>query len=240
MTTGPIGTYSETALHAALKRHYAGSDGETEVRVGAYWIDVRRSTTLIEIQTANFSSIRSKLARLLADHEVLLVHPVAQERQLLWLDADGQVERQRKSPARGRVEEIFTHLVAFPELIGHPRLTLEVVLTREEVLRAPAPRRKRFDRGWTPVDRRLLGICAVHTFASPDELAALLPTALPTVFTVQDLVAAAQLPTRLAQRMIYCLRKMTAIEMVGKKGRAITYTRRSISFSITQPSSPSA
>ena len=240
MTTGPIGTYSETALHAALKRHYAGSDGETEVRVGAYWIDVRRSMTLIEIQTANFSSMRTKLARLLAEHEVLLVHPIAEERHLLWLDVNGNIQRRRKSPARGRVEEIFTQLVAFPELIGHPRLTLEVVLTREELLRVPAPRRKRFDRGWTPVDRRLLGISSVHTFASPADLAALLPAALPPAFTVRDLAAAAHLPARLAQRMIYCLRKMTAVEMVGKKGRAMLYTRRPVDFSITQPSSPSA
>ncbi len=238
----PIGTYSETALHAALKRHYAGPDGEMEVRVGAFWIDARRGTTLIEIQTANFSAMRSKLARLLAEHDVLLVHPIAQEKYLVWLDADGNTLRQRKSPMRGRLEDIFAQLVAFPELIGHPRLTLEVVLIREEAVRIPAPRRKRFDRGWIPIDRRLLEVVAEHVFVEPADFGALLPAALPDVFTARNLVSAARLPLRTAQRMLYCLRKMSVVRVEGKKGRAVTYARVSAAhdFSITQPSSPSA
>lgn len=235
-----IGTYAETALHAALKRHYAGSGGEIEVRVGPYWIDVRRGSTLIEIQTANFSALRSKLARLLVEHDVLLVHPIAAEKQILWLDDEGDVLRRRKSPARGRVEEVFNHLVAFPELIDHPRLRIEVLLTREELLRRAVPRRKRFDRGWMPLDRRLLDIASTYAFAGPADFAALLPVLPSDQFSARDLANVARMAPRLAQRMTYCLRRMGMIEAVGKSGRAMLYTRRSIDFSIIHPSSPSA
>jgi hypothetical protein len=235
-----IGTYAETELHAALKRHYAGSDGEIEVRVGPYWIDVRRQARLIEIQTGNFSALRAKLARLLTEHDVSLVYPVAAERHLLWLDPQGAVVRRRKSPMRGRVEDIFDELVSFPQLIGHPRLQLRVLMTHEELLRTPAPRRKRFDRGWTPVDRRLVGIVGEHVFTGPDDFVALLPSTLLSPFTARELASCANLSLRTAQRMVYCLRKMNALEEIGRRGRASTYARRSSDFSITQPSSPSA
>ena len=224
-STGPIGTLAETDLHAALKRHYAGADGEQEVRVGGYWIDVRRGATLIEIQTSNFSSMRPKLAKLLAEHEVVLVHPVVAVKHLVWLDAEGNVERRRKSPARGRVEDIFAQLVAFPELIGHPNLTLEVVLTCEEAVRRPAEKRKRFDRGWTPVNRRLLEVVGERVFVLPADFAALLPSHLPSPFTNHDLAGAAHLPPRLTQRMTYCLRRMGVIRAEGKRGRAVAYVR---------------
>ena len=223
--SGPIGTLAETELHAALKRHYAGGDGEMEVKVGAYWIDVRRGATLIEIQTSNFSSMRPKLAKLLSEHEVVLVHPVVTEKTLIWLDAKGKEDRRRKSPARGRVEDVFMQLVAFPELIGHPNLTLEVVLTREEAVRKPAEKRKRFDRGWTPVARRLLEVVGERVFVQPEDFAALLPAALPESFTNRELATAAKLSPRLTQRMSYCLRKMGVIQLAGKRGRAMLFSR---------------
>lgn len=224
-TSGPIGTLAETDLHAALKRHYAGADGEMEVKVEGYWIDVRRGATLIEIQTSNFSGMRPKLAKLLSSYEVVLVHPVVAEKHLVWLDGDGNVARRRKSPARGRVEHIFAQLVAFPELIGHPNLTLEVVLTREEAVRKPTEKRKRFDRGWTPVNRRLLDVVSERVFVQPADFAALLPSHLIEPFTTRELAAAASLPPRLTQRMTYCLRKMGVIRAEGKRGRAVAYVR---------------
>jgi len=222
---GPIGTLAETELHAALKRHYAGADGEVEVRVGGYWIDVRRGQTLIEIQTSNFSSLRPKLTKLLSEHEVVLVHPVVAQKTLIWLDARGKEERRRRSPSRGRIEDIFFQLVAFPELIGHPNLTLEVVLTREEAVRKPAEKRKRFGRGWSHVARRLLEVVGERVFAQPDDFAALLPEALPEPFTNRELASAARLSPRLSQRMTYCLRKMGVVRLEGKRGRAMLYSR---------------
>lgn len=235
-----IGTYAETGLHAALKLHYAGDDGELEVRVGPYWIDVRRNAQLIEIQTGNFSSVRHKLASLLVDHDVLLVHPIASERHLLWLDDQDKVTKRRKSPTRGRIEDIFDQLVAFPQLVDHPRFTVRVVMTCEELLRVRTKRRKRFDRGWKSVDRKLVRIVSEHSFFSRSDFAALLPAELPTIFTVREVAEFARLPQRTAQRMVYCLRRMAVIDVVGKQGRALAYARCESGFSITQPSSPSA
>ncbi len=221
-TSGTIGTLAETDLHNALKRHYAGAQGEVEVRVGRYWIDARRGDELIEIQTGGFSSMRPKLAWLLPDYKVRLVHPIALERQLIWLDADGVVERQRKSPKRGRAEDVFKQLVAFPELIDHPNLTLELAFTREVHTRAPVERLRRWDRGWTPVCRTLTALDSTRVFTDAADLALLLP-ALDQPFSNADLARAARLTQRLAAQMTYCLRRMGRLMQVGKRGRAILY-----------------
>ena len=79
----PIGNLRETALHAALKAWYARPGDEWEAPVAGYFVDLRRGDVLIEIQTRNFSAIKRKLARLLDEYTVRLVHPVAQEKYIV-------------------------------------------------------------------------------------------------------------------------------------------------------------
>jgi hypothetical protein len=219
-----IGTLAESSLHAALKRAYAGEDGETEVRVDGYWIDARRGDTLIEIQTGSFAGIRAKLNALLERHRVHLVWPVPAELHLLTVDADGVIMSRRKSPKRGRVEMVFKHLVAFPELLAHPNLTLEVVLTREHETRRATSKKRRYDKGWTRVSRELVDIAERCVFGAPADLLTLLPQALPEVFTNADLARHARMPRALAGQMTYCLRRMTLLLVVGASGRALALT----------------
>jgi hypothetical protein len=219
-----IGTLAESSLHAALKRLFAGDDGEVEVRVDGYWIDARRGDVLIEIQTGSFAAIRPKLNALLAQHRVHLVWPVPAELRLLTVDADGVIVSKRKSPKRGRVEMLFKHLVAFPELIAHPNLTIEVVLTVEHETRRATAKRRRYDKGWTRVSRELGEIAGRHVFTQPADFVRLLPADLPEVFTNADLARRAKLPRALAGQMTYCLRRMDAVLVVGRSGRELALT----------------
>ncbi|HHX42965.1 MAG TPA: hypothetical protein GX714_03115, partial [Chloroflexi bacterium] len=129
----------------------------------------------------------------------------------------------RKSPKRGRVEEVFAELVRFPALIHHPHFALEVLLTREEEVRCDDGQGSWRRQGWSIVDRRLLGVDARIRLDSAADLCALLPTDLPQPFTTQDLATALGIRRRLAQQMAYCLREMGAIAVVGRKGRAWLY-----------------
>ena len=67
---------TEQSLHEQLKEYYAMETGDVESVLGDYRVDVIRGDLLIEIQTRSFSSIRDKLAKLVKDHHVRLVHPV--------------------------------------------------------------------------------------------------------------------------------------------------------------------
>jgi hypothetical protein len=171
-----IGVLNEQPLHAALKRWYAQPDGRTEVAVDGFVVDVVRGRNpfarredlarglLIEIQVGNFSSIKRKVRQLTEHHALRLVYPIPREKWLLKMPKQegGEVER-RKSPKRGRVEEVFKELVSFPALLSRDTFSLEVVFTREEELRHYDPDEWR-NRGWVTDERRLLEVVGRHLF----------------------------------------------------------------------------
>lgn len=219
-----IGTLNEKPLHAALKAWYARPDDRLEVPVGAYVVDLVRGELLLEIQTGGFSTIKRKLNDLVQDHPVRLVYPIAREKWIVKLGADGQPISRRKSPKRGAIEELFTELVALPALLADPNFALEVLLVQEEEHRRYEKGRRWRRRGWVTHERRLLEVLEQRRFQRPADLLSLLPTGLPDPFSTADLAAALSRPRHLAQKMAYCLREMGAISAVAKQGNAILYT----------------
>ncbi len=200
-----------------------------EASVDGFCVDILRSDGIIEIQTAGFSGIRRKLRELTREHRVHLVHPIAAQRWIVKRSArKGGPETRRKSPKKGALEDIFSELVSIPDLIAHPNFSLEVVLTHEEVVRrasrASRRRRGRSPREWVPVDRRLLEVVQSHHFASPEDLARLLPEGLPDPYTTAHLAQGMGVPRWLAQKAAYCLARVGAIRDVGKTGNARLYT----------------
>jgi len=220
-----IGLLNEKPLHAALKNWVAQPGNQLEVAVDGFVIDIIQDGMLVEIQTGNFSAIRRKTKRLIENHALRLVYPIALEK---WIIKPGQgsgKETRRKSPKRGRVVEVFKELVSFPELLQHPNLSLEVLLIQEEEIRRYSGKRGWRRGGWVTEERRLLEVIESHVFRDADDLWTLIPTGLPDQFTTSDLALALQIPRRLAQQVAYCFRKASVIEPIGKRGHANLYAR---------------
>jgi hypothetical protein len=220
-----IGTMQERSLHAALKSWYAEPGDRLEQPVDGFIVDICRGELLIEIQTRNLASIKRKLAALTARHPVRLVYPIPQEKWVVRLAPDGlTVLSRRKSPKRGRPIQLFEELVSCPELAAHPNFALEVLLTREAEIRREVVGLRRSRRGWLRYDRELLGVLSRLTFADPTDYHVFLPCGLADPFTARDLARALDEPCYLAQKVMYCLRKMGAVAVVGKKGNSILYS----------------
>src|SRR6185369_4172189 len=126
-----IGLLNEKPLHASLKQWYARAGDRFEVPVDGFVIDIVRSDLLIEIQTRNLAAINSKLNRLTRSHQVRLVYPIVKEK---WIVRSGSTNRdaasRRKSPKRGRLEDLFWELVSIPRLLSNPNFSLEVLMIR--------------------------------------------------------------------------------------------------------------
>ena len=220
-----IGELNEQPLHAALKAWYADAEDCVEVAVDGYVIDIVRGNCLVEIQTGNFSAIKRKILSLVEQHPVRLVYPIAREKWLLKLPKEGQdAPQRRKSPKRGRVEEVFGELVSFPQLLNADNFSLEVVMIQEEEVRRYANNKRWARNGWMTVERRLLKVVERSLFSHPADMGALLPPDLPRAFTTADLAQTLSIPRRLAQKMAYCLREMGIIVQIGKRGRAYLYS----------------
>jgi hypothetical protein len=190
-----IGTLNEGALHAQLKEWYR-----------------RPGDPLVEIQTGGFAPLRRKLELLTQEHPVRLVAPVPVARRIVRLSDDGEVLSARRSPRRGRIEDIFSRLVSIPSLLCLPRFELEIVLTHQDELRVHRPGKAFRRRGWVVAGRRLVSVEERRLLATPADAAGLLPQALPELFDTAQLAQAAGIERRLAQQMTYCLRAMGVLD----------------------------
>ena len=222
--TPHIGTLREKPLHASLKRWYARTGDRAEVPVDGYVIDLVRKDLLIEVQTRGFSAIKQKISTLLdLGHRVRIVHPIPIDRWIVKVDADGTIISRRRSPKHGSPSDVFVELVSFPDLLTHPHLEIDVILTNEEEYRLHTPGRSWRRRGWSVEERRLIDVVDTLLLSNTDDLAALLPTGLPEPFTTADLATKLSGSRRTAQQMAYCLRITGVIAAVGKSGNAVEY-----------------
>lgn len=140
LAVSSIGVLREGPLHAAIKAMLASPGDRFEVPIGGFVIDlVRADGELVEVQTGSFSALARKLDALLDTHRFRIVYPAAGERRIVRVDRDGEITSVRRSPRRAAVVEVFDKLVAFPSLLTHPHLTIEVLLLREDHVRRGRP-----------------------------------------------------------------------------------------------------
>ncbi len=224
-----IGLLNEKPLHASLKKWYAKPGDQFEAPVDGFVIDIVRGDLLLEIQTGNFASIKSKLKELVSTHQVRLIYPIAQEKWILKQakDSNGVVTR-RKSPKKGRVEDLFREMVSFPDLLLNSNFSLEVLLIKEEEVRRFEGKGKWRRKGWVIEERRLLKVVDKRLFNKSGDMQALLPSNIGESFTTKNLVDSMGIRLQLAQKMAYCLHKARVIELTGKRGRANLYEVASI------------
>jgi hypothetical protein len=216
----------ETSLHRALKQFYAVDGSATEVRLGRYRIDVVRGDELVEIQHGSLAAIRDKIRALAADYDVRVVKPIIVRKTLVKrARKNGKVVDRRTSPKRGVVLDLFDELIYFRRVFPHPRVVLDAVLVDVEEWRYPGHGRRRWRRpnAYQVEDQKLLEVHEIRSFRTGDDLAALLPTALPKPFHSGHLAAEMGIARSFAQRIVYCLREMAIARQVGKSGNTRLY-----------------
>jgi hypothetical protein len=218
-----IGLLNEKALHASLKQWYARPGDRLEVPVDGFVIDIVRDDLLIEIQTSNFASIKSKLTNLARSHRVRLIYPIVQEKWIVRsATPNSKGAMRRKSPKRGRMEDLFWELVSIPQLMLNPNFSLEVLMIRGEEVRRYNEAKRRVRKGWLLEGRRLLDVLDHRSFGQSADWLRFLPDGL-ELFTTSDLASRMNTKRDLAQKMAYCLREARMIELIGKRGRANLY-----------------
>ena len=221
-----IGVLNEKPLHASLKQWYARPGDRFEVPVDGFVIDIVRDDLLIEVQTRNFFSIKSKLTNLTRSRQVRLIYPIVQEKWIVRSQSDAGKVVRRKSPKRGRLEDLFWELVSIPHLLSNPNFSLEVLMIREEEVRRYAGKRYWRKKGWLIEGRRLLEVLDQRSFGNSEDWLKILPHGL-EAFTTTDLATGMNTRQELAQKMAYCFREGRMIELIGKRGRANLYRVRS-------------
>ena len=221
-----IGVLGEKSLHAKLKEWYSRPGDRFEEAIDGFHIDIVRDKLLIEIQTQQFSSIKRKLEALVKKHTVRLVFPIARGKWIVRFAKDGTtLLGRRKSPKKGKIFHLFEELVSIPSLIKHRNFSIEVLFTLEEEIRRDDGLGSWRRKGFSIADHRLLEVTDSHLFERPPDFLAVIPAPMPEPFSTKDLAEITGNPRWIAQKAAYCLRKMGAIEAVGKSGNSVLYSK---------------
>lgn len=218
-----IGTLGEKTLHAVVKNYVEPEEDFHEVPLEGYVADVYRDGRVIEIQTANFNTMRSKLAAFLPLYHVTIVYPVPATKWLRWLDEEtGEITDRRKSPKKGTPYAVFHELYKIKPFLKEPNLSIHILLIDME--------ESRFLNGWSR-DRKK-GSCRhdripvelveeIHLDCVED-YRMLIPPELEN-FNSKDYAKATKLTISKAQTALNILYYLGVVDRVGKKGNSFIY-----------------
>ncbi len=226
VAVGGIGTLGEKTLHAALKWWLDEDATHHEVPLlGGAVADIFDGQRVTEIQTANFSGFRGKLARLLEQYPVNVVHPVVRRKWLCWVDpATGEVSAPHKSPRTGTLTDAGTQLIYILPLLPHENLTVTLVPVDVEERRLADGRRSRDGkRGSHRLERVPLAVGEPVTLTGAADYGVLLPAGLTSPFTAKTFGKAAHLQGRKLNGTLRVLLEQHVIQRTGKEGNTYIY-----------------
>ena len=227
--TQSIGVLKEKPLHAILKWWLDDNPAHHEISLSCGKVaDIFDGTAVTEVQTGSFSPLRKKLEVLLSDYPVTVVHPVVRRKYLRWVDPDtGEISPPRKSPRVGSFADGGKELIYLLPLLGHPHLTVRLVLIDAE--------EQRLADGWGNGGKRgshravLLPLSVEDTLdlRCAADYAALIPPTLPPTFTAAAFGKAAKMQGRNLQGTLKVLLDRGVLKREKKEANAFIYERMS-------------
>ena len=178
---------NEYSLHSAIKKWYALPGDQFEVKIDNYIVDILRGDLLIEIQTKNFSTIKKKLADLVKNNRVRLVHPIPEQKWIIQVNEYDEIIGRRKSPKKGKLTDLFRELIRIPKLISEDKFSLEVLMTNQEEVRCDDGKGSWRRRGASIKDRKLIDVNNRILLNNRNDFLRFLPKNLDEAFTNKSL-----------------------------------------------------
>lgn len=235
-----INTYNETRLHETLKTLYqVSTGGQCEVKVGGYVADVLTPEgSIIEIQTANLSSLKDKIAFFLSQgRSVKVVYPLPVSKTIETRDQLTGKTTRRKSPVKKTIFSLFRELTGLTAFLLNESFTLEVLEVhiteeRQKLGRAVQSRnnRRRVKKDWLKTGKRLDALGEKSVFCGRASYDRLLPKGLPPSFCKADFYTllckqnpAVKVKKDDASLMLWVYEKIGLVECIGMRGKAKLY-----------------
>lgn len=221
-----IGTRGEKILHAVLKWMWDNDPTHHEQKIGPFVADIFDGERIIEIQTRQFNTLRSKLEAFLPVVPVTIVYPMASRKWLVWLDPlTGEATKRRLSPKKGNPIEVVLELYKINAFLDHPHLRITVVLLEMEEQRWLSGWSDDKKKGSRRHERIPLKMDGMVMLSQPSDYLQLLPSDLSEAFTSVQLAKHAKISLRTAQTALRILERLNQIVSIGKDGRHKKFTR---------------
>lgn len=218
-----IGTLAEKTLHAIVKNYVEPDEDYHEVPLEGYVADVYRDGHIFEIQTANFNTMRNKLATFLPLYKVTIVYPIPATKWLRWIDEDtGEVTERRKSPKKGTPQAVFHELYKIKSFLKNPNLSVHILMIDMEESRLLNGWSEDGKKGSHRHDRLPTELVEEVHLNCVEDYRMLVPVELER-FTSREYAKATKLTVKKAQTALNVLHYLGAVERVDKKGNSFIY-----------------
>lgn len=220
-----IGTLAERSLHATLKYWFEPEEQYHEVKLPCGVVaDICDGHRVVEIQTRRLASLCAKLEKLLPDWPVTVVHPLTRRKTLIWIDPEsGETTKPRRSAKVGQPWDALDELYWLRDYIGHPNLTVVLLLLDMEEYRLRDGWSRDGKKGSHRAERIPVAAGDSLVLAEKADYLRLLPPGLPEAFTTADFQRCSGRSAKQAGYGVNTLYKMGIISRIGKSGRAFVY-----------------
>lgn len=220
-----IGTYKEKTLHRVIKRYISSDLRCHEVKIDKCIVDVYDNDMIYEIQTANFNKLRNKLDRLLENHIITIVFPIAHIKYLLWIDNEtGEVSKKRKSPKIGSIYNVIKELYKIKMYLNHPNIRLKLLLIDMDEYRKKDGWGNNGKKGSHREERIPFNLFDEIDLVSKLDYLQFIPEKLDE-FTTKDLSLSCHISLKISQVMVNIFKNMGIIYEIGKTGNLIKYKK---------------
>lgn len=200
-----IGSLGEGTLHLVLKNYISANRENQEVKFGKKIIDVFLDGRAYEVQTASFSSLKSKLSEFLPKIPVTIIYPVIRDKRIAWTDPEtGEISSYRKSPKKETLLSVFNQLVYIKDFLADKNLSFcifELSVDETKLLCGYSRDRK---KGSVRLNRTPTKLYNISQFGSFKEFSSFLPSE-ENEFSVKTLSKHLGINLVLARKIIYCM-----------------------------------
>lgn len=218
-----IGTLGEKPLHAIIKNYMEPDEDYHEVPLEGYVADIYRDGHVIEVQTANFNTMREKLSKFLPLYYVTIVYPIPATKWLCWLDEEtGELSERRKSPKRGVPQMVFKELYKIKSFLKNPNLSIQILLIDMEETRLLNGWSRDRKKGSCRHNRIPIELVDEFLLERIEDYRMLIPPELEH-FTSKEYAKATRLTTKNAQVALHIMHYLGVVERVGKQGNSYLY-----------------
>ena len=220
-----VGTLAEKWQHQIIKRYLTEDPAEHEVIVSSerrFVSDVRVENDAYEVQTGSFAPMAKKIAYYLesTDLTVTVVHPIAKNRWVSWMDYETEeISPRKRSPRHGDSKELLAELYPLIPFLPHPRLKFRILLLEVHDFKLLSDRKGNKRQKAERYERIPLSLLDDISLDTPSDFARFLPEELPSPFTVKQFSQLTKIKGRdaySAVRVLIALGLLTPTEPIGR------------------------
>lgn len=241
-----IGRLAEKQMHAAIKRYLCPDESKHEILIDGspgfigsataedgkktkkrrFVADVLDKNTIYEIQTGGFSPLRDKIAWILENttYNVMVIHPIAETKWVSTINSKtGNIENRKKSPLKGRVEDIAGELYFFQDFLSSPRFSLVILMMEGEQYKKNMQTDGRKRPRYRKYELIPISLLRAYIFKNTDDYKLFLPDTLPNPFCVKNFSEKTKIRGKEAYSIVKTLMHIGLVEPCGNIGRAAAY-----------------